>query len=693
MLSKTASSVRNMDSSDVEFGASTADSTAESPMVVEESFFSTLDIFLFSLIAGFAIYWFVFRKKKVEIPDYKTIQPQAQTLRETSFIEKMKKTGKSIVVFYGSQTGTAEEFANRLSKDAQRYGMRGMATDPEEYDMSELSRLIELENSLAIFCMATYGEGDPTDNAQDFYDWIQEADADLSGVKFAVFGLGNKTYEHFNAMGKSVDKKLEQLGAERIFELGLGDDDGNLEEDFIMWREQFWPAVCEHFGVEATGDDSSIRQYELVLHNDINMNKVYSGEMGRLKAYETQKPPFDAKNPFLASVTVNRKLNKGGDRHLMHLELDISGSKIRYESGDHVAVIPTNDSTIVNEISKILNSDLDVIFSLKNLDEESNKKHPFPCPTTYRTALLHYLDVTNPPRTNVLYELAQYASDPKEQEFLRKMASSSPEGKSQYLKWVVEDRRNILAILQDLPSLRPPIDHLCELLPRLQARYYSIASSSKVHPDSVHICAVVVEYTSKAGRINRGVATTWLHNKVSTDNNHKSTVPMYVRKSQFRLPYKPSTPILMIGPGTGIAPFVGFIQERAWLKQQGKEVGETVLYYGCRFQNEDYLYQEALEQSQKDGALTQLNVAFSRDQTEKVYVQHLLKKNKEHVWNLIQKEGAHIYICGDAKNMARDVQNAFYEIVAELGVMTHTQAVDYVKKLMTKGRYSSDVWS
>ncbi|XP_072098911.1 NADPH--cytochrome P450 reductase-like [Mobula birostris] len=682
--------MRNMDSAEAENIASTAGSAAE---LVEGSFFSTLDIFLFSLLAGFAIYWFVFRKKKIEAADYKTIQQQTPTVRETSFIEKMKKTGKSMVVFYGSQTGTAEELANRLAKDAQRYGMRGMATDPEEYDMSELSRLTELENSLAVFCLATYGEGDPTDNAQDFYDWLQETDTDLSGVKYAVFGLGNKTYEHFNAMGQYVNKRMEQLGAERIFELGLGDDDGNLEEDFIMWREQFWPAVCVHFGVEATGDDSSIRQYDLVLHNDINMNAVYTGEMGRLKSYEIQKPPFDAKNPFLAPVTLNRKLNKGGERHLMHLELDISGSKIRYESGDHVAVFPVNDSTIVTEIGKVLNSELDVVFSLKNLDEESNKSHPFPCPTTYRTALSHYLDITNPPRTNVLYELAQYASDPKEQDFMREMASSSPEGKSQYLKWVVEDRRNILAILEDLKSLRPPIDHLCELLPRLQARYYSIASSSKVHSSSIHICAVVVEYVSKTGRTNRGVATTWLRNKVPTDNGHKPTVPMYVRKSQFRLPYKPSTPILMIGPGTGIAPFVGFIQERAWLKQQGKEVGETVLYYGCRHENEDYLYQKELEGFQKDGVLTQLHVAFSRDQAEKVYVQHLLKKNKEHVWDLIHKENGHIYICGDAKNMARDVQNTFYEIAAELGNMKHEQAVDYIKKLMTKGRYSSDVWS
>ncbi|XP_073673826.1 P450 (cytochrome) oxidoreductase b isoform X1 [Garra rufa] len=618
---------------------------------------------------------------------------RAPTTRETSFIDKMKKTGKNIVVFYGSQTGTAEEFANRLAKDAHRYGMKGMAADPEEYDLSELSRLPEIENSIAIFCMATYGEGDPTDNAQDFYDWLQEGDADFTGVKYTVFALGNKTYEHYNAMGKYVDKRMAELGAQRIFDLGMGDDDGNLEDDFVSWREQFWPAVCEHFGVEATGEESSIRQYELKVHTDLNMNKIYTGELGRLKSFENQKPPFDSKNPFLAPVTVNRKLNEAGDRHLMHLELDITGSKIRYESGDHVAVYPMNDSNIVNRIGDLLSVDLDTVISLNNLDEESNKKHPFPCPTTYRTALTHYLDITNSPRTNVLYELAQYATDPKDQENMRKMASSSPEGKALYQSWVLDSCRNILAILEDLPSLRPPIDHLCELLPRLQARYYSIASSSKVYPDSIHICAVVVEYKTKTDRVNKGVATNWLKNKMPTDNGHKATVPMYIRKSQFRLPFKSTNPVIMIGPGTGIAPFMGFIQERKWLKEQGKEVGDTVLYYGCRYKNEDFLYQEELQEFEKNGFLTALNVAFSRDQAEKVYVQHLLKKNKEEVWRLVHTDNAHIYICGDARNMARDVQNAFYEIAEELGGMSRTQAIDYIKKLMTKGRYSQDVWS
>ncbi|XP_059370959.1 NADPH--cytochrome P450 reductase-like isoform X1 [Carassius carassius] len=668
---------------------------AQKDPAMDEPFLSNLDLFLFlfSLIAGLIVYWMVFRKKAEPIPEFKKLESTPQTTRDTSFIDKMKKTGKNIVVFYGSQTGTAEEFANRLAKDAHRYGMKGMSADPEEYDMSELSRLPEIENSIAIFCMATYGEGDPTDNAQDFYDWLHEGDANFSGVKYTVFALGNKTYEHYNAMGKYVDQRLSELGAQRIFDLGMGDDDGNLEEDFVSWREQFWPAVCEHFGVEATGEESSIRQYELKVHSDVNMNKVYTGELGRLKSFESQKPPFDSKNPFLAPVTVNRKLNKAGDRHLMHLELDITGSRIRYESGDHVAVYPINDSVIVSRIGDLLGVDLDTVISLNNLDEESNKKHPFPCPTTYRTALTHYLDITNPPRTNVLYELAQYASEPKEQENMRKMASSSAEGKALYQSWVLDSCRNILAVLEDLPSLRPPIDHLCELLPRLQARYYSIASSSKVHPNSIHICAVVVEYETKTGRVNKGVATNWLKNKTPTDNGHKATVPMYIRKSQFRLPFKSTNPVIMIGPGTGIAPFMGFVQERGWLKEQGKEVGETVLYYGCRYKNEDFLYQEELEEFEETGVLTELNVAFSRDQAEKVYVQHLLKRNKEAVWRLVHTDNAHIYICGDARNMARDVQNAFYEIAEELGGLSRAQAVDYIKKLMTKGRYSQDVWS
>nr|KAG5690130.1 hypothetical protein BaRGS_003453 [Batillaria attramentaria] len=632
-----------------------------------ESLFSMVDLFILSAAGGFAVYWFFFRNKKQEQPQFKKLSVAPLTRQESvaGFLAKMKNHGRNVVVFYGSQTGTAEEFATRLSKDATRYGLKGMVADPEENDMDDLSQLKDVENNLAIFCMATYGEGDPTDNSQEFYEWLQNGSGDLEGMNYAVFGLGNKTYEHFNAMGKYVDKRLEELGATRIFDLGMGDDDANIEEDFVTWRERFWPAVCEKFGVQATGEDVNasvtdnatvqaskcMRQYALTVHDDIP-ERVFTGEVARHGSLKNQKP---------------------------------------YEAGDHVGVYPINDPETVEKIGKRLGVDLETVFTLTNVDEEASKRHPFPCPCSYRTALLHYVDIQTPPRTHVLRELSEYASKPEDKEFLLKMTQATEEGKELYLDWVVKNHRNILAILEDLPSLHPPLDHLLELLPRLQARLYSISSSPKVQPDTICITAVLVEYTTKTGRLTKGVATSWLKQK-QPDNGHKPTVPIYVRKSQFRLPFKPSTPIIMIGPGTGLAPFRGFIQERDFCHKEGKPMGDTILYFGCRKQSEDFIYEEELKEFCKNGSLTKLYTAFSRDQPEKVYVQHLLKQNKDETWNVLENNG-HVYICGDARNMARDVLSTLEQIIMEKGNMDKAKAEDYIKKLQNKGRYSADVWS
>ncbi|XP_013384420.1 NADPH--cytochrome P450 reductase [Lingula anatina] len=671
----------------------TLEASTEAVTEASEPLLGMLDIAILGVIAMGLVYWFFLRGKKEEPPTIKklTVLPSTVRADDTNFVNKMKHGGKNVIVFYGSQTGTAEEFAGRLSKDASRYGMKGITADPEECDMEELPQLAEIENSLAIFCMATYGEGDPTDNAQEFYDWLQNGDADLSGVRYAVFSLGNKTYEHYNAMGKYVDKRLEELGATRIYEVGLGDDDANIEEDFVTWREKFWPAVCEHFGVEATGEDVNMRQFAVEIHEDTPKEKIFSGEPARLGSFRNQKPPYDSKNPFLAPVIVNRELHKGGDRSCMHIELDITGSRIRYEAGDHVAVFPTNDPQLVEALGTRLGVDLDQVMSLNNVDEEASKKHPFPCPTTYRTALLHYLDIVSPPRTHILKELSDYAEDPKDKEFLQKLACASEEGKNLYIEWVAKDHRDILTVLTDLPSLKPPIDYLCELLPRLQARYYSISSSPKLYPSSIHITAVLVDYQTRTGRPVKGVATNWLALKHPT-NGIKPTVPIFVRKSQFRLPFKASTPVIMIGPGTGLAPFRGFIQERHFLKKEGKEIGPTVLFFGCRKKAEDYLYEEELQSYCMDGSLSHLHVAFSREQQHKIYVQHLIKQQKEEIWELLEA-GGHIYVCGDARNMAKDVHSCMTDIVEELGKIPRSQAEDYVKKLHTKGRYSADVWS
>lgn len=409
-----------------------------------------------------------------------------------------------------------------------------------------------------------------------------------------VFGLGNKTYEHYNKVAIYVDKRLEELGATRVFELGLGDDDANIEDDFITWKERLWPTVCDYYGIESSGEEVLIRQYRLLEQPDVASDRIYTGEVARLHSLENQRPPFDAKNPFLATLKINRELHKSGGRSCMHVEFDIEGSKMRYEAGDHIALFPTNDHDLVERLGKLCDAQLDTVFSLINTDLESSKKHPFPCPTTYRTALTHYIEITAIPRTHILKELAEYCSDEKDKEFLKLISSTSPEGKAQYQSWVHDACRNVVHILEDIKSCKPPIDHICEILPRLQPRYYSISSSAKLYPTIVHVTAVLVQYETKTGRVNKGVATTYLAKRHPDDADSEKPirVPVFIRKSQFRLPNKTETPVIMIGPGTGLAPFRGFIQERDMFRKEGKTVGDTILYFGCRKKSEDYIYEE-----------------------------------------------------------------------------------------------------
>ncbi|EDV59059.1 NADPH--cytochrome P450 reductase isoform X1 [Drosophila erecta] len=661
----------------------------------DEPFLGLLDVALLAVLIGGAAFYFLRSRKKEEEPTRSySIQPTTvctTSASDNSFIKKLKASGRSLVVFYGSQTGTGEEFAGRLAKEGIRYRLKGMVADPEECDMEELLQLKDIDNSLAVFCLATYGEGDPTDNAMEFYEWITSGDVDLTGLNYAVFGLGNKTYEHYNKVAIYVDKRLEELGANRVFELGLGDDDANIEDDFITWKDRFWPAVCDHFGIEGGGEEVLIRQYRLLEQPEVQPDRIYTGEIARLHSIQNQRPPFDAKNPFLAPIKVNRELHKGGGRSCMHIELSIDGSKMRYDAGDHVAMFPVNDKSLVEKLGQLCKADLDTVFSLINTDTDSSKKHPFPCPTTYRTALTHYLEITAIPRTHILKELAEYCTDEKEKELLRSMASISPEGKEKYQSWIQDACRNIVHILEDIKSCRPPIDHVCELLPRLQPRYYSISSSAKLHPTDVHVTAVLVEYKTPTGRINKGVATTYLKNK-QPQGSEEVKVPVFIRKSQFRLPTKPETPIIMVGPGTGLAPFRGFIQERQFLRDEGKTVGESILYFGCRKRSEDYIYESELEEWVKKGTLN-LKAAFSRDQGKKVYVQHLLEQDADLIWNVIGENKGHFYICGDAKNMAVDVRNILVKILSTKGNMSEADAVQYIKKMEAQKRYSADVWS
>ena len=257
-----------------------------------------------------------------------------------------------MAIFYGSQTGTAEDFSLRLAREAKRFGITPIVADIQDYEMDCLKQVAtNLKDAVMLFCVATYGEGEPTDNAIEFFNLLKEQEErlqesggaggaggaggdddddvlSLSGLKFGVFGLGNRTYDHFNAMGILVDDMLSKLGGERIVELGQGDDDANMEEDFVNWKDQLWPKVCEVLGKDPTETQMLLRQYEL-RPDLINQDKIFTGEPHFYGSFSRQKRPFTQKNPFLAKVNERRELYDDDDRSCLHIELDVAGSSIR----------------------------------------------------------------------------------------------------------------------------------------------------------------------------------------------------------------------------------------------------------------------------------------------------------------------------------------------------------------------------
>ena len=381
---------------------------------------------------------------------------------------------------------------------------------------------------------------------------------------------------------------------------------------------------------------------------------------------------------------------QGGNRTSVHLEILIADTPVSYTTGDHVGIFPQNDPDEVERLAHRLGiTNIDAVFTMTALDASSAKKYPFPCPTTYRTALTYYMDIMSVPRTHILKAMVEYATSDADKK--RLLHLTGPDGKEDLHKYLHRDSRHLLETLQDFPSVRPPVDLVFELLPRLQCRYYSISSSPKVQPDSIGVCLTVLEYNTSTNRLVKGVATNWL-NRIRHDFHLRPhRLPIFVRKSNFKLPRVPTKPIIMVGPGTGVAPFRGFVQERAWLRQQGKEVGPNLLFFGCRDPKHDFLYEKELNEFVASGDL-ELVTAFSRVHGHKVYVQHRILEHKARVYQLLQ-DGAVIFVCGDAKNMAREVLKAIVDVVRDAGGKTEDQAAAYVKDLRSTSRYLEDVWS
>jgi sulfite reductase (NADPH) flavoprotein alpha-component len=377
----------------------------------------------------------------------------------------------------------------------------------------------------------------------------------------------------------------------------------------------------------------------------------------------TAQPTYSRANPFPAKLLVNRRLSgPGSEKDTRHIELSLAGSGLSYEVGESIAVYPTNCPELVEEM----------IATLGASGEESvpNNKGGT---TTFREALLRDYSITQP-TPKILRAIAERASAaPLLNELL---APDRKQDLDTYL-WGMET----IDFLQEHPSIRFAPAEFVGLLSKLQPRLYSVASSLKAFPEQVHFIIDVVTYESH-GRQRKGVCSTFL-----ADRCDHSPVPVFPSKSKFHLPEDNDAPIIMVGPGTGVAPFRAFLQERQAIGARGK----TWLFFGAQREQSDFSYREEFEKFSADGWLTRLDTAFSRDQAQKIYVQHRMLEAGDELWKWLE-EGAYFYVCGDAKRMAKDVDAALRKIVQEKGGLKIEAASDYVEKLKTNKRYRRDVY-
>ncbi|KAF4440933.1 NADPH-ferrihemoprotein reductase [Fusarium austroafricanum] len=695
----------------------TNESILDEPLLTTESpAIDSIDLFvLLSLLIGAIAYLSksklrnLFSSKDVSSTEIEV--SKEDSLRSIAHI--CNTTGKNCVIFYGSQTGTAENYAQKLAREASsRYGLDPMVADLEEYDYNGLSELSE--QVVLMFVLATYGEGEPTDNAQDFYSYItgDEAEASLKNVKYVAFGLGNSTYEHYNAMVRRVSKAMDNLGARNLARIGEADDaTGTTEEDFLSWKQDMWPKLVQEFGLKER-DVAYESSFGVIERDDMDVSSpgVYLGEANADHLESSGNRQFSNTNPYIANITESREVFTSKDRNCIHMEIDLGDSGLAYETGDHVAIWPSNSEDQVTQLLNILGlrEKKDKVISI--VSRESTAKSPVPTLTTYATALRYYLEIAGPVSREFINIIAAFAPNGTAKAEATKLGSD----KEYFNTRISQPRLTLALVLKSLSNGQPwaqiPFSAIIEGLNKLQPRYYSTSSSSLVQPTVVSITAAVeaCEIPSRPEAF-RGVATNYLQ-AIKKAQNHESPletshlidgprakysgfrVPVHLRKSNFKLPKDTSRPVIMIGPGTGVAPFRAFVQERAALKKQGKNVGKNLLFFGCRRRDEDYLYESEWKDCKNIlGDAFDIHIAFSRETKQKVYVQHMIKTHAKEVVDMIEN-GAIVYVCGDAKHMARDVNSTLISIWAEQRGFSENEALEKVKSLRENGRYQEDIW-
>lgn len=542
---------------------------------------------------------------------------------------------REVTVLFGSQTGNSHGLAKKMSKKLEEQGFQVTLSSMSDFKPNGLKKVQNL-----LILVSTHGEGDAPDNAISFYEFLHSKRApQLEELRFSVLALGDTSYEFYCQTGKDFDKRLEELGAKRI--ISRVDCDVDFDEPAAEWMKNVLASLGETSIVQASAGGA----------NPISLNEVES--------------EYSRTNPFQAEVLENLNLNgRGSDRETRHIEISLEGSKLQYEPGDSLGIYPENHPRLVDDLIEAMGWNADELVTINKIGDKRS----------LREALLRHYEITVLTKP-LLTQAAELTSSNELKELLES-------GREQELRDYIGER-DLLDLVQDYSIKGVPAGEFVSILRKIPARLYSIASSLKSFPDEVHVTVRTVRYETQ-GRDRYGVCSVQLAERIQPGDS----LPVYIQhNTNFKLPESGDTPIIMIGPGTGVAPFRAFLGER---EETGAE-GKTWLFYGDQHFSTDFLYQVEWQRWLKEGVLTRMDVAFSRDTDKKIYVQHKMLEKSRELFQWLQ-EGACVYVCGDEKKMAHDVHAALGTILVQEGGLSPEESVQYLTRMQQEKRYQRDVY-
>jgi len=602
-----------------------------------------------------------------------TAAPPAEAPAEKKVTVKAHHT--PLFVVFGSNLGTSEGLAQRIGDDARDFGFTTAVDSLDEV----VDKVSERPEECALVIVASSYNGYPPTNATRFYEWLQRPNmpADtLKGVRYAVFGCGNRQWSStYQAVPLFIDQALERLGAERVAPVGMGDASGDLDGMFQSWHQQLWPALAKAFSLDLA------ESAQPAVTGPLYRLEVTQGEL-------TPSPYVASYNAVPLTVFTNAELQDPTSPHSTRcIEVELP-KDVRYKAGDHLGVLAHNPIEEVERIARRFGCDERTVVRIHKNDM---RRTTLPIGTHIRvySLLSAYVELHEVATRRQIKRLLDYTELPTEKEHLRSLVGSDEASKKRYRREILEKHVTLLDLVEMHPSCDVPAAVLLEFLPPLRPRYYSISSSALVDPHRCSITVGVLEApaVARAG-IHQGTCSTFLSRRTADE-----VIYGFVQdtRSPFHHPADPSLPIIMISAGTGLAPFMGFLQERATLQTEGKQVGPSLLFFGCRHPEQDFLYQNELEGYAEQG-LTQLHVAFSRAKSQtKAYVQDKILEQQDLVWHFLQ-QGAPTFICGDMEKMVPGVAQAYRTLYQRIRGTSAQEAAQWLEEMTAQNRYVVDIW-